>query len=98
LELPISEPALKEPNKFNHPLVRDHRHHRIFSLEGPLHLVCKLMQCTDTVCPNHHRTFGPERELTLTMPWWLIGWDVFCWLGHRRFARHWIICNVANAC
>ena len=71
--------------------VRDHRHHRIYSMEGPLHLVCKLMQCTDTLCPNHHRTFGPERELTLTMPWWLIGWDVFCWLGHRRFARHWSV-------
>jgi hypothetical protein len=25
------------------------------------------------------------------MPWWLIGWDVFCWLGHRRFARHWSV-------
>jgi hypothetical protein len=71
--------------------VRDHRHHRIYSLEGPLHLVCKLMQCTDTLCPNRHRTFGPERELTLTMPWWLIGWDVFGWLGHRRFARHWSV-------
>jgi hypothetical protein len=34
---------------------------------------------------------SPERELTLTMPWWLIGWDVFCWLGHRRFSRHWSV-------
>jgi hypothetical protein len=25
------------------------------------------------------------------MPRWLIGWDVFCWLGHRRFARHWSV-------
>jgi hypothetical protein len=25
------------------------------------------------------------------MPYWLIGWDVFCWLGHRRFARHWSV-------
>jgi hypothetical protein len=23
------------------------------------------------------------------MPRWCIGWDVLCWLGHRRFARHW---------
>jgi hypothetical protein len=71
--------------------VRDHRQHRIYSLEGPLHLVCKLMQCTEPTCPNHHRTFGPLREFTLTMPRWLIGWDVFCWLGHRRFARHWSV-------
>jgi hypothetical protein len=71
--------------------VRKHRQHRIFSLEGPLHLICKLMQCMDPTCPNHHRTFGPEREWVLTMPYWLIGWDVFCWLGHRRFARHWSV-------
>jgi hypothetical protein len=25
------------------------------------------------------------------MPRWMIGWDVFCWLGHRRFARHWSV-------
>jgi hypothetical protein len=25
------------------------------------------------------------------MPWWLIGWDVFAWMGHRRFARHWSV-------
>ena len=23
--------------------------------------------------------------------YWCIGWDVFCWLGHRRFARHWSV-------
>jgi hypothetical protein len=71
--------------------VRAHRHRRIFSLEGPLHLICKLMQCMDSRCPNHQRMFSPEQEWTLTMPYWLIGWDVFCWLGHRRFARHWSV-------
>jgi hypothetical protein len=25
------------------------------------------------------------------MPRWCLGWDVFCWLGHRRFARHWSV-------
>ena len=25
------------------------------------------------------------------MPYWVLGWDVFCWLGHRRFARHWSV-------
>jgi hypothetical protein len=25
------------------------------------------------------------------MPWWVLGWDVVCWLGHRRFARHWSV-------
>ena len=71
--------------------VCDYRHHRIYRLDGPRHLVCKLVRCAVPACPNHSRTFGPERELTLTMPWWLIGWDVFCWLGHRRFGRHWSV-------
>src|SRR6266446_5850190 len=71
--------------------VRSNRHRHIYSFLGRLHMVCKLMQCVDPDCPNHHRTFSPEREATLTMPRWLIGWDVFCWLGHRRFARHWSV-------
>ncbi len=71
--------------------VRNHRRRRIYSLRGPLLLECKLMQCPHAACPNHRRTFSPEQELTLAMPRWLIGWDVFCWLGHRRFARHWSV-------
>jgi hypothetical protein len=34
---------------------------------------------------------SPESESLLAMPRWMIGWDVFCWLGHRRFARHWSV-------
>ena len=67
------------------------RRHRIFTFEGPQVLVCKLVHCPNQACPNHECTFSPERELALTMPRWLIGWDVFCWLGHRRFARHWSV-------
>jgi hypothetical protein len=26
-----------------------------------------------------------------SLPGWAIGWDVFCWIGHRRFSRHWSI-------
>jgi hypothetical protein len=50
-----------------------------------------MIHCLDRACPNHRRTIGPAQELTLAMPRWLIGWDVFCWLGHRRFARHWSV-------
>jgi hypothetical protein len=71
--------------------VRAHGHHRILTFDGPVHLIAKLVQCTDSACPNHHRTFAPEQALTWTLPRWMIGWDVFCWLGHRRFARHWSV-------
>jgi hypothetical protein len=71
--------------------VCDHRHHRIYTLGGPLHLVCKLVRCPERSCPNNRRTFSPESETTITMPRWMIGWDVFCWLGYRRIARHWSV-------
>jgi len=71
--------------------VKSHRHHRVYTLKGPVCYVSKLMHCPHAACPNHRRRFSPEGELTLAMPRWLIGWDVFCWLGHRRFARHWSV-------
>jgi hypothetical protein len=71
--------------------VCDHRHRRVFTLHGPLHVVCKLVHCPERVCPAHPRTRSPEAETALAMPWWVLGWDVVCWLGHRRFARHWAV-------
>jgi hypothetical protein len=71
--------------------VCDHRDHRIFTLDGPVHLVSQLVHCADPTCPGHSRTYSPEVEATITLPWWVLGWDVFCWIGHRRFARHWSV-------
>jgi GNAT superfamily N-acetyltransferase len=69
----------------------DHRHHRFFTLHGPVHLVSKLCRCPNSTCAGHHVTVSPSAELSVTMPWWLIGWDVFAWMGQRRFARHWSV-------
>jgi len=69
----------------------DHRRHRIFTLQGPVEVVCKLAHCSDLQCAARAKTRSPYAETTLTQPWWLIGWDVFCWMGHRRFARHWSV-------
>jgi hypothetical protein len=69
----------------------DHRCHRIFTFQGPVEIVCKLVHCPDPHGPAHAHTLSPLAEAQLTRPWWTIGWDVFCWLGHRRFARHWSI-------
>jgi hypothetical protein len=69
----------------------DHRRHPIFTLEGPRELVCRLVKCPDRECPGHHRTAGPECEAAICLPRCILGWDVFCWIGHRRFSRHWSV-------
>ena len=76
--------------------VCDHRRHRIFTLQGPVELQCKLAHCCDRNCAGRSKTLSPYAETTMTLPWWLIGWDVFCWMGHRRFARHWSVPQIRS--
>jgi hypothetical protein len=66
----------------------DHRYRHFYTLEGPVELVCKLNHCPDPRCPGHARTKSPEIEPTIALPGWGIAWDVFSWIGHRRFSRH----------
>src|SRR3954462_4187047 len=69
----------------------DHRYRRLHTLEGPVQWVCKLNHCPDPHCPGHSKTKSPESEASIAPPQWAIGWDVFCWIGHRRFSRHWAV-------
>ena len=74
----------------------DHRYRRFFTLDGPVKLVCKLNHCPNPDCPGHAKTKSPEMEAAIALPAWAIGWDVFCWIGHRRFARHWSIPQIRH--
>ena len=71
--------------------VCDHRSRRFHTLQGPVELLCRLDRCPDPDCPGHTKTKSPETEVTIALPKWAIGWDVFCWIGHRRCSRHWAI-------
>ena len=66
----------------------DHRYRRLHTLHGPVELLRRPNHCPDPHCPGHARTKSPELEATIAPPHWAIGWDVFCWIGHRRCARH----------
>src|SRR5437764_13108394 len=66
----------------------DHRYRRLHTLDAPVQLICKLNHCPDPTCPGHAKTKSPELEITLALPQMAIGWDVFCWIGHRRCSRH----------
>jgi hypothetical protein len=74
--------------------VCDHRYRHFHTLEGPVEMVCKLNHCPDTNCPGHAKTKSPEVEITIALPKMAIGWDVFCWIGHRRCSRHWSITQI----
>src|SRR5436305_11505112 len=69
----------------------DHRIRHIYTLQQPLELCCRLARCADPGCPTRPHTLSPAAELAVALPGWLIGWDVFCFIGHRRFVRHWSI-------
>jgi len=69
----------------------DHRHHCIFTLDGPVKLVNKLVHCPEKSCASHSTTFSADAEMSVAQPFWAIGWDVFAWIGQRRYARHWSV-------
>ena len=88
-ELDVLERDCPDCGRMMH--VGGHRHRRIHTLEGPVELICKLDRCPDPACPGHARTKSPECEVTVALPKWAIGWDVLCWIGHRRCSRHWSV-------
>ena len=68
-----------------------HRLRHVFTLDGPVELLLRLVRCPQRQCPGRGRTYSPETETAVAMPRWALGWDVFAWLGHRRFSRHWSV-------
>lgn len=89
LQLDVAERVCRQCGR--RMTICDHRRHPIFTLEGPRELVCRLVKCPDRECPGHHRTVSPECEAAMCLPRCILAWDVFCWIGHRRFARHWSV-------
>ena len=68
--------------------VSDHRHRYLRSLGRPLHLVIKVCCRPDKTCAGHAEKRGSEEEMLIAPPYWSMSWDLFAWIGHRRFSRH----------
>ena len=68
-----------------------HREHRIYGLEGAIKLICKQSHCSNKKCSSRSTLVNPESELMITMPRWRIDWNLFTWMGFRRFKRHWSV-------
>ncbi len=75
--------------------IRCCRTRNIHTLQGPVRLIVKLVQCRNEQCGDA-KTFAPEQESEYAMPRWGIGWDVFCWIGQRRFSRHWSVPQIRH--
>ena len=93
-ELDVLDRACPACGRMMH--ICDHRYRRLLTLEGPVQLVCKLNHCPDRDCPGHAKTKSPEQEAAIAPPNWAIGWDVFCWIGHRRCSRHMSIPHIQS--
>jgi hypothetical protein len=71
--------------------IYEHRDRRLYLLTGAIHLVSKIAHCMDKGCPGHREVVESAAEMSLAPPFWTVGWDVFAWMGHRRFARNWSV-------
>jgi hypothetical protein len=71
--------------------IYEHRDRRLYLLTGATHLISKIAHCPDKGCPGHQEVVEPAAELSIAPPYWTIGWDLFAWMGHRRFARSWSV-------
>ena len=88
------EPAADEracPHCARRMRICDHRFRRIETRSGPRRVCCKLLKCPDRACLSAGTTFSPQAEQQLAPPKLAIDWDLFAWIGHRRFARHWSV-------
>lgn len=71
--------------------VSDHKHRYLKSLGSPLHMVSKVACCPDKECPGHGEKQVSTSEMSIAPRYWSLSWDLFAWMGHRRFARHWSV-------
>lgn len=77
-------------------IIRKNRIHCIYSLDGAIRLVCKLSCCSNPQCSSRNILISPKSEISITMPRWRIGWDLFLWMGFRRFKRHWSVPQIVD--
>jgi len=75
--------------RFTH--ISDHKHRYLYSLGSPLHVVSKVACCPDKGCAGHAGKQVSPAEMSIAPPYWSVSWELFAWMGHRRFARHWSV-------
>jgi hypothetical protein len=76
--------------------VCDHRKRRLKTLGEPTLVVSHVTRCPDRGCPGHGERFSSQAEMWIAPPCWTVDWELFAWMGHRRFSRHWSVPQIRN--
>jgi hypothetical protein len=63
-------------------------------MNSPILLDRERAKCANKGCDKSKNWFVTMNEQVLTMPRWKIGWDVFLWIGFRRFKRNWSVSQI----
>lgn len=74
----------------------DVRYRKLRSLKGPVKLRVPVRKCTEATCPLLGERVGSEIEFAFAPPNWTVTWDLFAWMGHRRFGRHWSVPQIRS--
>lgn len=70
------------------------RDRRLYTLARPLMVRRLRARCSNHNCSNSRKALISQEERELALSNWKIGWDVFCWIGFRRFKRHWSVLQI----
>jgi len=50
-----------------------------------------FLRRADEDCAGYGKRQTTSEEMQLAPPCWTVDWELFAWMGHRRFARHWSV-------
>jgi hypothetical protein len=76
--------------------VDDVRRRKLRTLGGRVKLRVPIRKCIEPSCPLFGQRLGGEVELSFAPPHWTVSWDLFAWMGHRRFGRHWSVPQIRH--
>ena len=76
--------------------VEDVRRRKLRSREGRVLLRVPVRECNDPSCLQFRKRVGAEVEMAIAPPHWTVTWDLFAWMGHRRFSRHWSVPQIRH--
>ena len=76
--------------------VSDRMSRYLRTLGDPVHVVAVVCCCPDKTCPGRKEKRVSEDLMALAPPHWSVSWDLFAWMGHRRYGRHWSVPQIRS--